>query len=121
MKIIYLELPDGDKLISYHKHDFKSKRIGDDLFFIDCGQNSDYFRVSNPDNKAVFKKEELSDLIEFIREDKTFGDVLIKNRTTKFIKDFVDKIQTSVNSDLENVFYYQVYKEELNYRNKLNK
>ena len=116
MKITYLELPDKDKLISYHQHDYKVKYVDGRMFSIDSGQNEEFVRICNPENKATFKREELSDLIEFIRNDITFDSIMLKHRTNEEIDAFLNFRENIKNKKLEKEFYYQVYKEELNYR-----
>lgn len=46
-KLTYLELPDKTKLFSLDRHDFVSKEIDGELFYIDGGQQ-DYVRTSHP-------------------------------------------------------------------------
>jgi len=71
MKITYLLLPDGDKLISYHRHDFKSKEIDEGFFAIDGGR--DYTKLTGDMSKCKIIDCELEEVFDFIRKDVTFG------------------------------------------------
>ena len=47
MKLSYLALPNGKKLIPYHRQDYKSEEIDGVYYFID-GEASSYIRTSHP-------------------------------------------------------------------------
>lgn len=47
LEVVYLELPNGEKLISYHRHDYKSRVVDGNFYMIDGGQD-DYIRCSAP-------------------------------------------------------------------------
>ena len=90
MKITYLELPDGDKLISYYRHDFKSKEIDGELYYIDGGQSSGYIRVGGNPDKCKTVTVELEEIFDFIRDDMILfseaSPVLLKNLETDMIE-----------------------------------
>jgi len=60
-KVTYLELPDGEKLISYHRRDYKAKTVGSDYYSIDGGQDG-YVRCSGPDYNPTFFEKVLDKL-----------------------------------------------------------
>lgn len=109
MKITYLELPDGDKLISYYRHDFKSKKIDDELYFIDGGQ-LDYIRVGGNLNKCQIKQDKIDDLIEFIRNDYQ----PLENKYLKDISIYLIKKYLKINKN--SVVFIEILKAELKYR-----
>ena len=109
MKITYLGLPDGDKLISYYRHDFKSKKIDNELYFIDGGQ-LDYIRVGGDINKCHVKQDEIDNLIEFIRQDyQPLENQYLKDISTNLLEKYV-KLNTS------NIVFTEILKAELKYR-----
>lgn len=57
--VIYLELPNGEKLISYHRHDYRSRQIGEDYYSIDGGQDG-YSRVCGPSYKPTLLEKILA-------------------------------------------------------------
>lgn len=111
MKITYLELPDGDKLISYYRHDYKSKKIDEELYFIDGGQ-LDYIRVGGNPNKCKVKQDEIDNLIEFIRNDYTpIEKQYLKDVSTKLLEKCLELNRG------KNLIFTEILKAELKYRN----
>jgi len=68
MKLSYLALPNGKKLIPYHRHDFKSEDIDGVYYFID-GEASSYIRTSHPN---LVKSTSVNFLLPTIREEFTW-------------------------------------------------
>ena len=111
MKITYLELPDGDKLISYYRHDYKAKKIDEELYFIDGGQ-LDYIRVGGNLDKYTVKQDEIDDLIEFIRQDYVpIEKQYLKDISTKLLEKYLELNKGSV-------IFTEILKAELKYRKK---
>lgn len=110
MKITYLELPDGNKLISYYRHDYKAKKIDEKLYSIDGGQFSDLLWVNGDMNKCKIKKDEIDDLIEFIRNDyQPLENQYLKDISTHLLEKYL-KVNKS------NVVFTEIFKAELKYR-----
>ena len=108
MKVAYIQLPDGNKLISYHRHDFKSTEIDGKLYMIDGGQG-DIIRCSG---QVMFA--EVDDLIEIIRDEfiNNYG-IKLKNVNISTIKKYI-KYQHTHGDKL--VFYTAIFEAELKYR-----
>lgn len=89
MKLSYLALPNGKKLIPYHRHDYKSEEIDGVYYFID-GEASSYIRTSHPN---LVKSTSVNFLLSTIREEFTWTMLYDKelNRlnapVTKLLKD----------------------------------
>lgn len=88
MKINYLALPNGEKLIPYHNHDYKGVEINGEYFFIDGFQ--DYIRTSHPN---LVKNSSINSVIPIIREEFQWTSIYNKDLTrrekpiTKLLKD----------------------------------
>jgi len=101
LKITYLLLPDGDKLISYHRHDFKSKEINGDFFAIDGGR--DYTKLTGDMSKCKIIDCELEEIFDFIRNDNTLFNhsLLLKDISTKNLLEYTDgNIISNLNKEL---------------------
>ena len=88
-KLSYLHLPDKSKLFSLDKHDFVSKKINGELYFIDGGQQ-DYIRTSHP--KKV-RKLSYPFAHSYIRKTKAFENYL----EDKCSMELLEKMLTSEN------------------------
>lgn len=62
---VYLKTPNGIKLASYHRHDFKSIDESGETFFIDGGQNS-FIRIGG---KCNVIHSTIENEIEWVRGD----------------------------------------------------
>lgn len=89
MKLSYLALPNGKKLIPYHRHDYKSEEIDGVYYFID-GEASSYIRTSHPN---LVKSTSVNFLLSTIREEFTWTALYDKDLkrlnapVTKLLKD----------------------------------
>lgn len=111
MKITYLELPDGDKLISYYRHDYKAKKIDGELYSIDGGQFSNLLWVNGNPDKCKVKQDEIDNLIEFIRNDYVpIEKQYLKDVSTKLLEKCLELNKGSV-------VFTEILKAELKYRN----
>ena len=108
MKVAYIQLPDGNKLISYHRYDCKSVEIEGKYYMIDGGQD-DIIRCSGD-----LKFAEVDDLIETIRDEFINNyDIKLKNVNISTIKKYI-KYQHNHGDKL--VFYTAIFEAELKYR-----
>jgi hypothetical protein len=111
MKINYIQLPTGKKLISYYTHDFKSVEIDGKLYMIDGGQE-DYCRYSGD-----LKQADCYKLIETIREEYLIGQSLLKNIQTYILQIHLKRSkQTATNDNRAMLFFVAMLKSELKYR-----
>lgn len=138
MKINYLALPNGNKLISYDVHDYKSVEIEGILYMIDGGQEH-YIRTSHSN---LVKKASIHKLISVIREEYTWVSIFNKDLSRRekpikrLLKDLEDEHLYSIISYLKNrlkvikekenmsdsifqlKFIIQIMKAEIKYREK---
>lgn len=70
-KLNYLQLPNGERLVSWYRHDFKSFKEGSDLYMIDGGQGG-YLRFSQPEDWDGLIEERLEDCFEWVRDEFTW-------------------------------------------------
>ena len=97
MKINYLLLPNGEKLIPYHNHDYKGVEINGEYFFIDGFQ--DYIRTSHPN---LIKNSSINSVISIIREEFQWTSIYNKDLTrrekpiTRILKDLDDEHLDSI-------------------------
>ena len=115
MKVAYIQLPDGNKLISYHRHDYKHVEIDEKLYMIDGGQE-DYIRSSGD-----VKFAEIDELIETIRNEYEVKCIKLKDQPIdkikeciKFVKAFNKLVTTD--SNVTSKFYLAILNAELKYR-----
>jgi hypothetical protein len=92
MKLNYLALPNGNKLIPYHNHDFKGEELDGVYYFIDGFQ--DYIRTSHPN---LIKNSSINAVISTIREEFKWTSVYNKDLSkrekpvTRLLKDLDDE------------------------------
>jgi hypothetical protein len=97
MKINYLLLPNGEKLIPYYHYDFKAVEINDVYYFIDGFQ--DYTRTSHPN---LVKQASVNALLPVIREEFQWTSIYNKDLTrrekpvTRILKDLEDEHLDSI-------------------------
>lgn len=139
-EVSYLELPNGKKLISYHRHDYKAVTIEGDYYSIDGGQDG-YLKISTPPYIPTFsekllaylkikpinyypelKKCSLRDCLHQAREEFEWGSQYDKNGTWlgktvyKKLKDLeTDHIETLVDEFVQG-FVRELMIEELEFR-----
>lgn len=141
MKLSYFALPNGVKLIPYHRHDFKSEEIDGVYYFID-GEATTYIRTSHPN---LIKTTSVNFLLPTIREEFTWTALYDKdlNRlnapVTKVLKDLEeehieaiivhlkDRIEKVKNQEgMSDALYsmkqtVEIMRSEIRFRNKQNK
>ena len=115
MKVAYIQLPDGNKLISYHRHDFKSTEIDGKLYMIDGGQGN----IIRCSGQVMFA--EVDDLIETIRSEYAVKYIVLKYLTITKIKKvikYVKNLDKILEADLDNPckFSLEILEAELKYR-----
>mgnify|MGYP000402614258 CR=1 FL=1 len=100
MKINYLALPNGNKLIPYYNYDYKSEELDGEYYFIDGFQ--DYIRTSHPN---LIKSTSTNALIPIIRQEFKWTFIYNKDLSkrdkpiTRLVKDLDDE-------DLESIIIY---------------
>ena len=141
MKLSYLALPNGKKLILYHRHDYKCEEIDGVYYFID-GETSSYIRTSHPN---LVKFTSVNFLLPTIREEFTWTALYDKdlNRlnipVTRLLKDLdedhieaiivhlkdrIEKVkdQEGMSDPLHSMKQtVEIMRSELRFRNKQNK
>lgn len=115
MKVAYILLPDGNKLISYYRYDYRHVEIDGTLYMIDGGQEG-YIRSS-----GEIRFAEIDDIIETIRAEYEVKYIKLKEQSTieikkciKFVKAFDTLVKTD--SNVTSKFPMAILKAELNYR-----
>lgn len=141
MKLFYLALPNGKKLIPYHRRDYKSKEIEGVYYFID-GDNWSYIRTSHPN---LLKQTSVNALISTIREEFKWTSIynedltkrevpvtrLLKNleedhihSIINYLKDRIKKVnsQEAIGDAIQNMKQtIEIMRAELRFRTKQNK
>ena len=141
MKLSYFALPNGVKLIPYHRHDFKSEEIDGVYYFID-GEATTYIRTSHPN---LIKTTSVNFLLPTIREEFTWTALYDKDLkrlnapVTKLLKDLdeehieaiivhlknrIEKVknQEGMNDALHSMKQtVEIMRSEIRFRNKQNK
>lgn len=131
MKIHYLKCPDGTKLFSLNRHDYRTHLVGDKEYMIDGG--FDYIRHSAHGDEEIVHAE-IGDVIEDLRKVFTWGQnydehnnrlpktiyASLKDLSTGHIygilKYFTECLGTEVSKDWKRVHLFFI--EELIYREK---
>lgn len=121
IEIIYLPLPNGEKLVSWHRHDFKSVELPEGYFMIDGGQE-DYCRFSSPDSTILPVKEKLLNCFDWVRDSFTWTSRYDKDMKL-LKKPLVRKLKELDSDHLENLAVYrgtsymkQIFLMELKFR-----
>mgnify|MGYP000470444357 CR=1 FL=1 len=97
MKINYLLLPNGEKLIPYYTHDYKGIELEGVYYFIDGFQ--DYIRTSHPN---LIKNSSINAVISTIREEFKWTSIYNKDLSkrdkpiTRILKDLDDEHLESI-------------------------
>lgn len=116
--ITYLELPNGEKLVSWFRHDYQSKEIDGVNIFIDGGQE-DYVRYSAP--ITWFKIQYITDAIVWIREQFTWTSNFDKDMNRiepvkRLLKDLDDNHVEKLIDYTKNNYMTNIFKAELQFR-----
>lgn len=119
--ITYLLLPNGEKLVSWSRHDSKSRSLNGNRYFIDGGQEG-YYRISGAvDAKIV--TEPLNAALPWVRNEFTWASRLDKegNYLEKPVKRKLRELDTShieaiVGTQVLSEFITNLFNLELEYR-----
>lgn len=120
----FMPLPDGTNLVSWHRHDFKTKVIDEKYYIIDGGQE-DYVRFSHPTNSNPIVREKLENCIEWVREEFTWtkkydaNQNLLPKAVTAKLKDLTNSHLEALVEYRKNSYMTHLFKMELIYRQKL--
>ncbi len=107
--ITYLPLPNGEKLVSWYRHEFKSIEIGEEYFMIDGGQE-DYIRYSAPEGiKPLYETLDIS--FNWVRDNYTYDHKKLKDLDINYIQMLINSIGYSLPKYIITIFMM-----ELNYR-----
>lgn len=118
----FLLFPNGERLVSWHRHDFKVKEYNGKRYGIDGGQD-DYVRIMKDDNEVQYTTESLDTAITWVREDFTWTSIL-KADGTRRKKPVTKKLSKLTDTHLvallewvdEDSFSHKVFSEEIKYR-----
>lgn len=117
-RVTYLQLPNKKRLISWHRHDYKSVELDGNTYFIDGGQE-DYIRYSHP---HLLKEEYIEDCIDWLREEFEWTQILDK-KGKPLSKPQMKKLKDLGTGHIENIieeipdgFIKNLFETELKYR-----
>lgn len=122
IKITYLPLPNGERLVSWHRHDYKVVDLKEGHFMIDGGQDG-YYRFSVPTGSTIKPvSEKLEDVFDWVREEFTWTSIVDANKkrlikpVTKKLKELdTDHIKVLVHYTLD-TYMSHLFNLELKYR-----
>lgn len=120
----YLLLPNGERLVSWHRHDYKTFEAGSDFYMIDGGQ-TDYVRYSQPEDWDGLRSEPIEDCIDWVREEFTWTkrydkDMnLLPEPVTSKLKDLTHGHLCALVDYKKGTFMEQIFKAELAFRQKM--
>lgn len=122
INITYLPLPNGERLVSWHRHDYNSVNLPEGFFVIDGGQE-DYLRYSTPDNLNIVPvSEPLEDCFEWVRESFTWTSLydtnmkLLKTPLVRKLKELDTDHLTKLVEYRSNSYMKHLFLMELKYR-----
>ncbi len=118
-EIVHLLLPNNERLVSWHVHDYKSIEEGDKYYMIDGGQDSLYVRCSYPADGTIVFRESLSTAINWVRSSFKWTSILDKQGVkltkpiTRLLKDLdtdhiLQLIQLRDESYLKHIFIMEL-------------
>ncbi|MDC7248504.1 MAG: hypothetical protein PQJ49_01105 [Sphaerochaetaceae bacterium] len=117
----YMQLPNGERLVSWHRHDYKTFEAGSDFYMIDGGQ-VDYIRYSQPEDWDGLRKERLEDCFNWVREEFTWTkrydkDMnLLEKPVTAKLKDLALDHLLALVKYKEGSYMEHLFQMEINYR-----